>query len=112
MRKRGWVNGIATRVMSKSVDFSLFIINMIVTESGMENAIKVIESVYAYIRMIKDNGLLKDRFKEFSLISYLEFLYSDRENIEDFLNDVVSKLHETPLNHILLRDRVTMDYHP
>jgi protease-3 len=112
MRKRGWVNGIACKTMSKSVDFNLFVINMVVTESGMINALKVLESVFAYIKIIRDRGLSKDRFKEYCLISYLEFLYSDRDNIEDYLLDVIGKLHETPLQHLLLREKVTMEYDP
>jgi len=39
-------------------------------------------------------------------------LYADRDNIEDFMLDLIGKLHETPVNHILLRDKVSMDYDP
>lgn len=70
------------------------------------------ETVFAYIRLVKEAGLTKDRFKEYSFISYLEFLYADRDNIEDFMLDLIGKLHEAPINHILLRDKVTMDYDP
>jgi len=102
LRKRQWANSVSASTSSSFSDFSVFSITIACTDTGItEHVSDIVESVFAYLNIIRDAGALKWYFDEISALSAIKFRFKSDEHPFSCATIRASRLHDYPINKIL-----------
>lgn len=93
-------------------DFTELTAHFNLTDKGYENSDEVIESFFAYVKMISEDGIDKTRYAEIGQIADLGFEFQDKFNVSSFAGRITSNLQSYPANHALDIGRVYNDFDP
>lgn len=92
--------------------YSLFNINMALTDDGFKNIDKVLEAVFSYIELVRSVGPQERIFKEIQSIAETSFRFETDRTAADIVEDLSSAMHFYPPEHYLCGSELLMDYDP
>ena len=75
LKEAGYITGLKTILQSKNLNFSLFVIQLDLTEKGYSEVEDLLKYVFGYLRKIEKEGISLYRFEEFKKIYAFSFLY-------------------------------------
>ena len=78
------------RVREFKSDFGRFLINISLTDLGEQKVFEIISDVFAYLHLIKKNGIKEWRFLENKTLSEIEFKYAEKpspSNLANFISN-------------------------
>lgn len=93
-------------------DFTELTAHFNLTDKGYENSDEVIESFFAYVKMLSESGVDKTRYAEIGQIADLGFEFQDKFSVSRFAGSITSNLQSYPPNHALDIRRVYNDFDP
>ena len=111
LKEKGFVKSFYVYA-SDLVDFTELYVNFDLTDKGYENSDEVIESFFAYVKMLEEQGIDKSRYEEIGKIADLGFEFQDKYSVSRYAGNLSSRLHDYPVNHILDISRVWEDFDP
>jgi len=111
LKEKGYVKSFYV-YPSDVVDFTELYVHFNLTDKGYENSDEVIESFFAYVKMLGEEGIDKARYAEIGQIADLGFEFQDKYSVSRFAGNLSSNLHNYPANHILDISRVYEDFDP
>lgn len=91
LRKQGFITSLSVSNLKKYSDFSLILMEMSLTESGIKNVETIVQAFYAYADTMKKDGISEQIYKELSMVSYLNFMYKGRTAMESELSTFPEK---------------------
>ncbi|MEP3891571.1 MAG: insulinase family protein [Hellea sp.] len=91
-------------------DFTELTAHFNLTDKGYENSDEVIESFFAYVKMLGESGVDKTRYAEIGQIADLGFEFQDKFSVSRFAGNITSNLQNYPPNHALDIGRVYNDF--
>jgi len=78
LKQRGWANGISAGQAIKAGDEAVFAIDVDLTEAGLAHSEQVKDLIFAYIRLIKEQGAQSWFVGELQTINGLKFRFRDQ----------------------------------
>lgn len=105
----GLINSLDAGFEVGNFDFFMYIVKFDLTSDGFKVIPDIINNFFALIGFISDQGVSQSIYNEKSLISYLNFLYQQKENLDDELLDLLQKMG-IDLKYIYVRSSVYMNY--
>ena len=98
MNEEGYLNGLSSGIGIDSSDFSLFTLTMALTKRGMENKDKVLDLLFQWIALLKQNeDKLSQYNEELRQISSMNFRFRENSNPSDFCSNAAQQLFDEQL---------------
>lgn len=105
---RGLINGLDAGFQTGS-DFFMYIIKFDLTNDGFNSIPDLINNVFAILGYVSNKGISEKIYNEKSLISYINFLYGKKEDLDDELTDLLQKMGQD-LKNLYVSGQVYMKY--
>ncbi|XP_052772336.1 insulin-degrading enzyme-like [Mya arenaria] len=112
LKARGWVNTLAGGQQAGARGFMFFIVNVDLTEEGLEHVDDIITLTYQYLNMLKNEGPREWIFKECADLGRMQFRFKDKERPRSYTSAISGILQDYPMNEVLCAHYLQTDYKP
>ncbi|KAL3863624.1 hypothetical protein ACJMK2_005374 [Sinanodonta woodiana] len=112
LKARGWVNTLVGGQQGGAKGFMFFMVNVDLTEDGLEHVDDIITLIYQYINMLKNEGPQEWVFKECQNLSAMQFRFKDKERPRNYTSSLAAVLHQYSLNEVLCASYLMTEYKP
>lgn len=116
LKKNLWVLGTTTGNDETGTEnnslYTLFTVQLNLTEDGYKNIPQVVESVFSYIKMLKKIGPQQRVFDEIQAISNMAFKYLKEETAVDIVEDMCEAMQFYPPEHYITGSELYFEYDP
>ena len=101
LKERGWAEGLSAGPGISHPDFATFGITIRATEAGIEKADEVAALVFAYLDLIRAEGLTPRHREELARMAELEFRFLQKAPPLDHALALAARLHRVPAGEVL-----------
>ncbi len=112
LKSKGYIESLSAGGWDYSGEFSIFSINMELTEQGKSQAEEITALTFDYINLIKQKGVKKILFDETGKLAALNFRYKESDRPRDMVIDLSNNLLNYPAKHALNIDAVFNRFDP
>uniref|UniRef100_A0A1W7RAD0 Insulin-degrading enzyme n=1 Tax=Hadrurus spadix TaxID=141984 RepID=A0A1W7RAD0_9SCOR len=112
LKARGWVNTLVGGYKSGAKGFAFFIVNVDLTEDGIEHTDDIVTLLFQYLNMLKKEGPQEWVFKECQDLAAMTFRFKDRERPQTYTYSLAGMLHDYPMEEVLCGSYLMHDYRP
>lgn len=105
----GLVNSVDAGFETGNFDFFMYVIKFDLTPTGFKMIPEIINNLFALLGMISQEGVKNSLYNEKSLISYLNFLYEQKQELDDEMLDLLQKMG-VDLKYIYVSNQVYMKF--
>lgn len=95
---------------SSSQLFSLFSVNIRLTEDGFNHLDEVLEAIFSYLKLLQVTGPNEMIFRELQTIRANRFRFAQEVNAFDNVQNLVANVKEYPANYILTGPKLLFEY--
>ncbi|XP_022766679.1 insulin-degrading enzyme-like 1, peroxisomal isoform X2 [Durio zibethinus] len=96
LKTRGWATGLSAFEDEITLEFSFFTVTVDLTEDGHEHMQEIIGLLFKYIKFLRESGICKKVFEEFSTICEVNFHHQDKIRPIDYVKEIASRMQEYP----------------
>ena len=101
LKERGWAEGLSAGPGVSHPDFATFGITVRATEAGIANADEVVALVFAYLDLVRADGLAPRYRDELARMAELDFRFMDKAPALDHTLALAAALHLYPVGEVL-----------
>ena len=101
LKALGYVNNLCSGLKSGAKGFDFFIVDVDLTETGIENTDSIIVLVFNYLAMLRNDGIKEWIFEECKHINEMLFRFKDKERPMNYVRSLAVRAHEYPLEEVL-----------
>ena len=101
LKSLGYVNNLCSGLKSGAKGFDFFIVDVDLTETGIENTDDIIVLVFKYLAMLRNDGIKEWIFEECKHINEMLFRFKDKERPMNYVRSLAVRAHEYPLKEVL-----------
>lgn len=112
LKTRGWVNTLVGGQQAGAKGFMFFLVNVDLTDEGLEHVDDIITLIYQYLHMLKKEGTKEWIFKECADLGAMHFRFKDKERPRGYTSALSGVLHEVSLNECLSYAYLMTEYKP
>lgn len=112
LKKRQWAMALTSGGGINGSNFKDFNISIRLTEQGEENINEIISLVYAYINLIRDDGINQTYYSEKKAISEFSFQYQEKLKPIDSVNQLSVNMQHYPEDYYMYGDYVMEELDP
>jgi insulysin len=112
LKKKGWANELSSGEGRGCSDWSSFSISIELTDAGMENIDDVVEIVFAYISLLKADGVKGWIYDECHTVASCQFRFLSKRNPQDYVTSLASAMQIYPGHHIISGPYKLYNYDP
>lgn len=110
LKKQGWVLYLGAGGSNASPGTDFFKINMELTLTGCQCWQRIVEVIFAYINILKKEGIQKWIFEELRLTSEAQFRYKERSPASRFTSSTAGKLHSPIEKRYILGSSIPREF--
>lgn len=100
LRHKGWATHVTAGTGIQGSNFKDYTLNIQLTEQGLHYTDDILESLFSYLNLIREEGLPHWRFDELKQLNQLEFDYQEFPKIGKLASQLSTQMHYYPDNHI------------
>ncbi|XP_050730176.1 insulin-degrading enzyme-like isoform X1 [Eriocheir sinensis] len=112
LKGRGWVNSLVGGQKSGAKGFAFFVVNVDLTEEGIEHVEDIVTAVFQYLNLLKEEGPQQWVFDECRDLSAMTFRFKDKEQPQSYTCGLSEQLHYYPLEEVLCGGYLLSEYKP
>ena len=114
LRKKLWADELyaGTSSSTSSSIFSLFSINIRLTEAGFNHLDDVLEAIFSYLKLLQVVGPDETLFHEVQSLRSSRFRFAEEINAFDYVSNIVANVKHYPAKDILTGPRLLFEYNP
>jgi insulysin len=112
LKKQGLATNLSAGGGIEGRNFKDFNINLQLTAQGAGQWQKVLSDVFAYLQLIKTEGISPWRFDERKQFNQLAFDFHDKPKAIDMASNLSVQMHHYPAEHVLIGDYLMESYEP
>ncbi|XP_066956310.1 insulin-degrading enzyme [Macrobrachium rosenbergii] len=112
LKGRGWVNSLVGGQKSGAKGFAFFVVNVDLTEEGIEHVEDIVTAVFQYLNLLKNQGPQEWVFNECRDLSAMNFRFKDKERPQSYVCGLAEQLHYYPLKEVLCGGYLLSEYKP
>jgi insulysin len=112
LKKKGWANELSSGEGRGCSDWSSFSISIELTDAGMENINDVVQIVFAYISLLKADGVKGWIYDECHTVASCQFRFLSKRNPQDYVTSLASAMQIYPGHHVLSGPYKLYNYDP
>ena len=112
LKARGWAEGLSAGPGMDHPDFATFGITIQATEAGLANRNDLIASVFAYLELIRREGIEPRYYDELARMTRIGFRFLEKTGVRSHAITLASTLHRYPVREILTAPYRFDDFDP
>ena len=112
LKSRGWVNTLVGGQKSGSKGFGFFVVNVDLTEEGIQHVDDIIELVFQYLALLREKGPQEWVFRECQDLNRMQFRFKDKERPQNYVCGLSGHLHDYPAEEVLTGGYLLTDWRP
>jgi insulysin len=112
LKEKGWANELSSGESRSCSDWSAFSISVDLTDEGLEKVDQVVEVIFAYIALVKKEGIQQWIHDETATVAACQFRFLSKRNPMDYTCSLASAMHLYPGHHVLAGPYNIYDYDP
>ncbi|XP_045108140.1 insulin-degrading enzyme-like isoform X1 [Portunus trituberculatus] len=112
LKGRGWVNSLVGGQKSGAKGFAFFVVNVDLTEEGIEHVEDIVTAVFQYLNLLKKEGPQQWVFDECRDLSSMTFRFKDKEQPQSYTCGLAEQLHYYPLDEVLCGGYLLSEFKP
>lgn len=110
LKARGWADGLSAGGGKATLHWEAFEVSVDLTEAGAAAANDVIEAVYGYLALVREQGVQRWIHDEASALADMAWRFKEREDPMSLAVSVSNSMHLLPDEHVLSASRLFFDY--
>ena len=112
LKARGWAEGLSAGPGIEHPDFATFGIGIRLTESGLAHVDDVIATVFAYLDLIREEGIESSYHDELARMARIGFRFLNKAGARSHAVSLASALHVYPVREVLATPYRFDDFDP
>ena len=112
LKARGWAEGLSAGPGMGHPDFATFGVTIRATESGIAHAAEVVASVFAYLDLIREEGIEPRHYEEIARMARIGFRFLEKGDARSHARSLASALHVYPVHEVLTAPYRFDDFDP
>ncbi|XP_050296511.1 insulin-degrading enzyme [Anthonomus grandis grandis] len=112
LKARGWSNQLVAGQRTNSRGFSLFGVNVDITEEGMKHINDIVTLTFQYLNMLKKETPQQWVQDENRDIANMVFRFKDKESPRSYISNIVNYLQHYPLEDVLCGSYLLEEWRP
>ena len=101
LKARGWAEGLSAGPGMGHRDFATFGVSIRATESGLEHLNDVVAAVFAYLDLVREEGLEPRYHEELARMARIRFRYLEKSGARAHAVSLAAALHVYPVREVL-----------
>ena len=101
LKTKGWIEGLSAGTALEDRSGSLFAIDLSVTSEGMAYKDQIITDLFAWLKIIRTQGIDNWRQKELATMGEIEFRYSEKWDPSRYVTSLSRNMHRYKGNELL-----------
>lgn len=101
LKQKGWAEGLSAGLHNRLKNNAAFQVNISLTEEGAKNIDEMTEQLFAYIDIIKNNGVQEWVFEELQQLGKLHFTFQEGRRPSQLVQHLSMNMHEFDTEDIL-----------
>ena len=112
LKARGWAEGLSAGPGMGHPDFATFGVTIRATESGVEHLNDVVAAVFAYLDIVRKEGIEPRYHEELARMARIRFRYLEKNDSRAHAVSLASALHVYPVSEVLTAPYRFDDFDP
>ncbi|MGK5092010.1 insulinase family protein [Deltaproteobacteria bacterium TL4] len=112
LKKKNLVTGLSAGGSLSTNSYSAFTISITLTPQGLENYKTVLQHVFEYIRLLRQQSLPEYIYNEMKQMAELDYQFSEKQEGTPAVIDLASLLHYVPMDQVEKVPFLYMSYDP
>lgn len=112
LKQKGWAESLSAGLGNNNRESSLFQISIALTQDGLNNVDAITEQAFAYIQLIKDEGVDQWIFEELQQVDDLHFRFQEGRSPVSLVQQLTMNMHVYEQNDLLVGDYLWENYDP
>ncbi|XP_032806215.1 insulin-degrading enzyme [Petromyzon marinus] len=112
LKTKGWVNMLVGGQKGGARGFMFFIINVDLTEEGLEHVDEIVLHMFQYINMLRKEGPVQWIFEECKDLGTMAFRFKDKERPRNYTSHITGLLHYYPIREVLAAEYLLEEFRP
>ena len=102
LKQKGWATSLSAGAGSESKDFAFFGVEISLTQAGVDHIDEIIQSVFIYLNIIRNDNNLSRYFDELKRIGEISFQFKEKESPYSYVSRLASNLQRLPAKYVLI----------
>lgn len=112
LKARGWVNSLVGGEKDGARGFSFTIVNVDLTEEGIDHTDDIVQLVFQYLNMLRTEGPQPWIFQELQELWRIAFRFKGKDTPQSYVRDLAGMLHLFPFQDVLAGPYLLEEYRP
>ncbi|XP_065350635.1 insulin-degrading enzyme-like [Cloeon dipterum] len=112
LKKRGWSSHLSAECNSVARGISLFVVNVYLTEKGLDNVDNIVDLIFQYINLLRQENPKEWIFKEYAEINNISFRFKEKVSPMEYVANVVVDLLKYPIDDVLTAEKLLSEWKP
>lgn len=112
LKARGWVNSLVGGEKDGARGFSFTIVNVDLTEEGIDHTDDIVQLVFQYLNMLRNEGPQPWIFQELQELWRIAFRFKGKDTPQSYVRDLAGMLHLFPFQDVLAGPYLLEEYRP
>ncbi|XP_041476883.1 insulin-degrading enzyme-like isoform X1 [Lytechinus variegatus] len=112
LKARGWVNTLCGGEKDGAKGFAFFIINVDLSEEGLDHVDDIILHMFQYLNMLRKEGPQQWVHDECRDLDAMRFRFKDKERPSGYVTKVAHLLHDYPMDEVLSASYLMPEFKP
>ncbi|MCP4598443.1 insulinase family protein, partial [Neptuniibacter sp.] len=101
LKEKGWATSLSASPGHNLNNQGSFMVNIRLTEEGMDNYLAVTQNVFQYIELMKKQGLNEDLFTEEKQLSAIQFRFQEQSEPIHLVSALASQMQHLPTEQVI-----------
>jgi len=110
LKKRGWADALGAGVPLEDRGSALFSVDISLTPEGLEHQQQIVEMFFAWVGLIRDQGIQRWRYDERAQLSAIAFRFQEKQNPINYVSSLASMMQQYPVTDVLQANFVMNDF--
>ncbi len=110
LKQRGWAEALGAGLALEDRGSALFSVNIALTPLGLEHQQQIVEMFFAWVALIREQGIESWRYIERSQLSQIAFRFKEKQNPMGYVSSLASMMQRYPPVDVLQANYVMQDF--
>ena len=110
LKDKGWAESLSAGSGLEDRSSTLFSVDIGLTPSGFEHQAEIVEMLFAWIAIIREQGIQNWRYEERSRMSDIAFRFQEKQNPMGYVSGLAGQMQHYPVAEVLRASYLMTDY--
>lgn len=110
LKNKGWAESLSAGGGLEDRSASLFSIDIALTPSGLEHQHDIVELAFAWIELIREQGIQNWRYEERARMAAIAFKYQEKQNPMGYVSGLAGQMQHYPVTEVLRASYLMTDF--